>query len=430
MQVDGIPKGLSFLEFATKRIVSNQNSISRAPYQVLLLVSQKYNFRMHLKRTSDYGRLVDNCTRWTGLMGYLQRKEVDFASQSFVYALKRMPVMDSGFSATKYRHFFVFRHPDYHFNMKNPFLRPLDDIVWSVILLVSSVTVFALFLIKRTEDSEMYNANESFAMSVLNIVGIFALQGLCSDIWTSLRARFILLLMLMLSFISYQFYSGAIVGSLLAPPPRTITTLAKITESRMKIILEETQSNHVVFKFSFGADLMELYEKRVKGQEIYVSMEDGLKMMREGPNVFLTNVDESYDYIRRLFTHEEREHLQEIAYFSQETTMAALYIPIQKHSPFGEIIRVGVIRLSEIGIKPYVVKKWELKLPKSDGSKNILKKIDIDRTVSVFYLLIIGQLTSFVVLFLETFLKRICKCFVSLGIFYVNLLLRNCHKKS
>lgn len=107
-QMSSVPKGISFLEFATNRIISNRDSIARAPYQVLALISQKYNFRMHLKRTSEYGRLIDNGTRWTGLMGFLQRKDADFAAQSFVFALKRIPVIDSGFSATKYRHFFVF----------------------------------------------------------------------------------------------------------------------------------------------------------------------------------------------------------------------------------------------------------------------------------------------------------------------------------
>lgn len=363
---------------------------------------------MHLKRTPEYGRLVDNKTRWTGLMGYIQRKDVDFASQSFVFALARMPVMDSGFSATKYRHFFVFRHPDYHSNMKNPFLRPMDDIVWIVIFLLSALTVFALFFIKKSERDEYYEDMESLIISALNVVGILAVQGLCLDIWSSLRAKMILMLSLLFSFILYQLYSGAIVGSLLAPSPRTITSIEKLTESGMKIVLEETASNRVIFKSSFGKDLMELYEKRVRGKEIFVSIADGLKLVRDTRIVFLTNVDESYGQIKRLFSPAKQEELQEIPFFPQQTTRATLYIPVQKHSPFSEIIRVGVLRLAEIGIKPYVVKQWELKLPKSDANLNVLKIIDIEHTRSAFYLLLMGQLTCLVIAFLESFMTRIC----------------------
>ncbi|XP_063706305.1 uncharacterized protein LOC134835358 [Culicoides brevitarsis] len=414
-----VPKGVTFLEFATKRIISNANSLSRAPYQVLLLISQKYNFRMHLKRTTQYGKLVDNNTRWTGLMGYLQRKEVDFASQSFVFALKRMPVIDSGFSATKYRHFFVFRHPDTHVNMKNPFLRPLDDVIWLGIFLVSVVTVFALVMIKNKEQ-EFMKMKEALVISVLNVIGILALQGLCSDIWSSMRAKMILMLSLIFSFILYQLYSGAIVGSLLAPSPRTITTIEKLTESGMKIVMEETASNRVIFGVSFGKDLKDLYENRVKDKEIYVSMTEGLKMMRDTRIVFLTNVDESYGLIKDLFSHAQQKELQEIPFFPQETTRAALYIPIQKKSPFSEVIRVGVLRLAEIGIKLHVVKQWELKLPKSDSNSNVLKIIDIEQTRSAFFLLLIGHLICMFLVFLERITMKIRHCLKRQRTFFID----------
>lgn len=165
---------------------------------------------------------------------------------------------------------------------------------------------------------------------MLIVIGVLALQGLYSKIWTSSHARIILLLMLSLSFVIYQFYSTSIVGSLLAPAPRTITTIEKLTETTLKIVMEDNPSNRVIFKVSYGSDLMDLYEKKVKEQEVFVSIENGIEMIRDGRHVFLTNIDESYAYIKQLFSHSEIEQLQEIAFFPQDKIRSTLYIPIQK----------------------------------------------------------------------------------------------------
>lgn len=70
---------------------------------------------------------------------------------------------------------------------------------------------------------------------------------------------------------------------------------------------------------------------------------------------------------------------------------------------------MGVLKLSETGIKLYVVKKWELKLQKSettDLSQSTLI-IDIKRTESIFYFLMMGELLSLVILFTETFIRKL-----------------------
>lgn len=387
-----MPKGISFMEFALKRVLSNELSVSRFPLQLVQLLSEKYNFRIRLKRVRAYGQLVKNSSNFNGLMGMIQRKEVDVSVTSLFYLKNRVDVAACGFDLLKYRQTFIFRHPSHDLKKRNVFLMPLTYEVWLTIVGVSICTTFILLFIKDKKN------NLNFLESLLNVVGMLTQQGIIFDKITSIKGRMVICLFLLLSFVCFQFYAASIVGSLLSPARRTITTTQKLADSHLKIVLEEHPASHSALKNLqdfFGVEY--IYEKKIKGNEQYLSVKEGLKKIKTGQYAFLTFIDDAFDDIKATLSDEEMQELQSIPLLVQDH-QSIMYMLLAKDSPFNEAIRVGNIQLKEVGLKAYHYEKWTAQL--SERSNKLTEKavVDLNRISSIFYMLMIGYVISLIIL--------------------------------
>lgn len=329
----------------------------------------------------------------------LERKEVDIGGPSLVFAKSRLHLVDSGLAIFKLRFFFLFRHPKYATTHRNLFLMPLDQKVWYTILCVSFVTIIVLFLLYLTEQRKR-NYDQNFetpvmllVISIINVIGLLSQQGLSSYRLDSFKARTVILIFLFLSFICLQFYSGSIVGSLLTPPKRSITTIKKLTDTNLKIVTEDHPGSRTIFKVASDLDLIEMYEKKIKGQEAYLSPTDGIKLIKKGSYAFLLYVDDNSEFIKSGLTHSELDELQEIPILHQDHR-ALLYMLLQKGSPFNEAIRVGNLFLIEVGIQAYHVKKWTSKMTNNVGNGFSFADVDFEQTSSIFYMLCFGYIMS------------------------------------
>lgn len=332
----------------------------------------------------------------------IQKKKVDLGAPSLVFAKSRINFVDSGLSVFKLRLFLLFRHPKYATTtQKNLFLMPLEEKVWWSIFVVSLVTIIVLmvlYLAEKRKDSNKKNINNPFVISIIiNVIALLAQQGLSYHNLKSFKSKIVIISFLFLSYICFQFYSASIVGSLLVPPIRSITSLKRLTDSNLKIVLEDHPGSHTIFAVSPDSDVAVLYEKKVKGKETFLTTTDGIKLVKQGKHAFLTYVDDISEIIKSTLTHSEVDELQEIPLFHQDHR-ALLYTLLQKRSPFSEAIRVGNLYLAEVGLQSYHMGKWTSKLTRDFTNSFNFADIDFKRTSSIFYMLCIGYLTSFMVL--------------------------------
>lgn len=116
-----------------------------------------------------------------------------------------------------------------------------------------------------------------------------------------------------------------------------------MAKSGLKITIEEHPSSYLIFKVLTDPDVLELFEKQIKGKELYLSVIDGLPKVKTGQYALLLYYDEVPDLIKRMLTHDEFEELQVILLIPQDIT-ALLALPYHKNSPFSEIVRVGILK--------------------------------------------------------------------------------------
>lgn len=394
------------MEFSTKQIISNQYAITRYTLQVSVLISEIYNFKPHIIRSDKFGGRVPNTTKWTGVVGMLQNRVVDLAAHNIAFTTVHLPILDTGFPIFKYRQFFIFRHPKFMSSKKSFFLEPLEMEVWWMIFFTSLCTFLVLFFLNIHEDEQRENSiTDALSISMINTVGLLCEQGLSSYDIKSIKGKIVIFLFLILSFLCFEFYSASIVGSLLAPEVRTITTIPKLTKSNLKIVLENDEVSGLIFREVTNPDVVELYENKIKGQEIYVSAEDGIKKVKEGRTALLIYVDYIERVLRTTLTHDELEELQSIPLMPQDFR-AFFAFPYQKDSPFSELFRVGVLKIIEVGLKEYHWNKWIYNFEKK-SNKNLFSYavVDSQQTAGIFYVLFGGYFVSLIILLGEILYK-------------------------
>lgn len=278
---------------------------------------------------------------------------------------------------------------------------PLSNNVWWTVFVISTITIAILASIYHHERFKHQDTNHIFSVSALTVFGIIGQQGCdTSGKFTSLQARIVLLFTLVMSFCCYQFYSASIVGSLLSPPIWTINSIKKLTESNLKIILENVGTSVLAFKLAPMEDVQNLYKKKVEGKEEFLSPEDGIKKVQKGGVAFFTIVDYTYYKMKRQFSYTELDDLQELPLYPEDHR-STLYLPIQKYSPFKEIFRIGNLKIHETGLYEYHFAKHTFKKPIGDFSKWRTAEVDFGSTCSILYFLLYGYLISIVVFIIE-----------------------------
>lgn len=60
--------------------------------------------------------------------------------------------------------------------------------------------------------------------------------------------RTMTVMIVLFTFMLYQFYSASIVSSLLMEPPKTITNFENLVKSKLKICIEDVSYNYDFFK--------------------------------------------------------------------------------------------------------------------------------------------------------------------------------------
>lgn len=371
-----------------------------------MLLSELYNFKIQVKKSITWGYPVHNQPgKWDGVVGMLQRHESDFGAVALTYMPGRHPIIDSGLSVQKFRQYIIFRHPRTTTGMKNVFLSPLSDMVWiflCLLLILTTICLYIFYLYEMTIESS------PFILSIITVIGIFANQGV-TGVFKSIQARIALLVSLLMSIICTQFYSASIVSSLLLPAPRTIKTLKDLAMSNdMDVIMEDIPTSRAAFRVSIDEDAILLYQKKISKCDQLFSIEEGVALVKRGNYAFFTYVDYAYDFMRRTFTYDELDDLQEVPFYPLDHR-SMLYMAVEKYSPFKELIRVGNQKFAETGLRSYVTKKFTSKPPVGNLNNQKFRNavVDLKAFSTILYMLAVGMLTSIFILVCEILIKKL-----------------------
>lgn len=376
----------------------------RCPNPIVNLFAEKCNFTVRWVRVDNWGYLLEDNVTFSGAVGMMQRREINMTSATMIYMPTRAKYIDSGLEGPiLVRQRFVFRHPHSGrgvSSMQNAFLRPLEQPVWASIAFTTIIGVLTFIILLRHERKLI--DLEGLSSVLLSIIGILAQQGFSEQIRTS-HFKLVVLTFLILSFFLLQFYSASIVGTLLTPFPKTIKTVKGLTNSDLKVILEDVPSATQIVRFQ-SPELYErkkLADKRLKKYSIPL----GLEQVRKGGSAFFVYIDQAREIIKRNFTPSEIDDLQEVDYVDQNFLLLT-YFAVLKFSPCKEVIRVANRRVIEVGLSEYWNTRYVSSRPFGTDSQLQIADVTLGRISTLIFLLFYGFVASFVILLIEILFAR------------------------
>lgn len=145
--------------YITNNYNPNFDTVHRLNFRTIGLVQDYFNFKLHVKRTHSWGYIQNAslATSFDGMVGMVQRSEVDFGCSPAWFRTERLQVVDYGSQTWAIRPIFLFRHPNTKGLGRNVFLEPFENSVWTV-LLISSIII--VLMMTNTVQQEKYTMGQ------------------------------------------------------------------------------------------------------------------------------------------------------------------------------------------------------------------------------------------------------------------------------
>ncbi|XP_052743924.1 glutamate receptor 1-like [Bicyclus anynana] len=287
--------------------------------------------------------------QWSGMINDLNTGRADLGTNC-VAVSDRLSVAVFTDSIAKFKVKFIFRQPPLAY-ISNIFTLPFSINVWIAIIfsiIISSITIciatkFEVFRI-GTDQSQL---DGSLGDAMLLSISALSQQG-CSKEPKNISGRIMLLVMFTALMALYAAYSANIVV-LLQAPSRAIKTLEQLAHSQMTLAALDVDYNHFVLK-NQKDPVRSLIHKKVeplKGKAQFYKLDEGVELLRQGHFALHAVVEAVYYRIEETFLETEKCDLMEVDFMNAPDP----FVPVYKHSPYLELLRVAFKRIHESGIQ-------------------------------------------------------------------------------
>ncbi|XP_071453249.1 ionotropic receptor 75a-like [Hetaerina americana] len=333
-------------------------------YIIVEHMSLDLNFKLILQQFDNWGYQTNGS--FDGLVGALQRQELDLGATGMLFKEDRLLVMDYVGETYKFRASILFRQPSLA-SITNIFLLPFSTGVWLCALLMLAITVVALTLEMKVEGKYQRKKRRGkrrksksrkdaihFGEVVMMVVGAACQQGFDSPP-SSLSARTTFLALWLASLFLFTSYAANVVA-LLQTPSHLVQSLADLLKAPLEVGIEDAIYNHVYFRETTDPLTRELYHKKIEPnhERAYYNAIDGMGKVKKGLFAFQVEHAIGYKIISETFTEEEKCGLGNV----QLLRMPTLGLPIVRDSPYKEILSQKLRHLREVGVLDRTWKQW------------------------------------------------------------------------
>nr|AXY83450.1 putative ionotropic receptor 64a [Conopomorpha sinensis] len=410
--VTGNIKGETFRHYLEISKEVKTDSINKLKFYTLLkYLRDIYHFRYDLLRTNTWGYPTNGS--FNGMVGALQRKEVDIGCSPIFLWPQRAKVIDYTVQTWNSKQCFIFRHPKLVGAFYTLFTGPLSGKVWCTTAATLAVTwTFLGFLLKvkalLLPGDEL---DSSSGMAFLSVWSAICQQGVAVN-RHSTTINIVIINTFLFSLFIYQYYNAIVVSSLLREPPKNIRTLEDLTNSHLRAGLEDYPFNIDFLKRTTNPTALRLYHEKIitpKATNIY-NLNEGMRLVKQGDFAFHVDTTTGYHYMRKYFTESEICEAQEVFLFPPMNFVNA----VQKGSPYRELITYGFRRMFESGLFTRIKNVWDEARPACVRTPDSsVFNVSMYEASTPFLILAVGMLLAFLALFGEIlFYNRTRKNFI------------------
>lgn len=254
-----------------------------------------------------------------GLLGVLARNEADVAGSGIFNRLNRFDEFDTIHQSWTFEAKFIFRvDPDAVAIDPAIFLAPFDYAVWGCLVLITTFIILFTRLVCKIEKRVPELQETAQRVGAVNLIGSYCQQGI-DPTPNLITYRTIVLFVLILSSLLYNYYTSSIVGALLSSPIEGPSTLKEIIDSPMMIMFEDIGYNKIMIHEGKTELIREMVAKKVRPRGVndsvplYPAIEQSIPFLKRGGIALHCEATEAYRDIAKNFDGNEICDLRTVA---------------------------------------------------------------------------------------------------------------------
>ncbi|XP_069698811.1 uncharacterized protein [Periplaneta americana] len=391
------------------------DTIQKVNYNLFYIVADMINASVDMKVLDTWGYNVNGS--WDGLVGYLERGEVDIGASPLFVTKSRLLVLTYTFAATPAKFAFLFRQPPLSF-VNNVFALPFSGSVWlasMALMVVMCVTLrFALrweycqrafYPFNPDDPLSKYQRTVTWSDMMLLCAGSISEQGIEHEA-RAISGRIITILLLVAIIFLYTSYSACIVA-LLQSSTSSIRSLHDLVQSGLSLGAHDIIYNRYYFQEVNDPDPVRraVCAKLTPqgGPDHFMTLEEGVGRVRKGQFAFHMELGMGYKIIWDTFLEAEKCNLQSIVYLIE---IPYPHIAMSKKTPYKEVVRVSYRKLHEVGLQVRENLRFYHGKPKCENSGSNFMSVGIVDFYPALLVVTYGVLLSITVLMLEIFVHK------------------------
>ncbi|PZC86346.1 hypothetical protein B5X24_HaOG200843 [Helicoverpa armigera] len=351
---------------------------------------------------------------WNGMIGEINTGKAELCGMVTFMSLERLKILEYFTNPTPVTVKIVFRKPPLSYQ-NNLFLLPFTTGVWICLGAFVLIMIVVLYIntkwdIKKYEQFNEQNMDQTCLPPTWSDITIFVLsaisqQGSSNELKGTL-GRLVMFIVFLAFLFLYTSYSANIVA-LLQSTSNQIRTLSDLLNSKLELGVEDVPYNRYYFSPAQSASdpiKKAIYETKVapRGKPNFLTLEEGVKAMQKRPFAFNMNTGTGYRIVSALFQEHEKCGLHEIEYYQN----AKAWLCSGKNSPFGEMFKVGYIRIQEHGLTDRENRLAYAKKPVCSVMGSSFDSVNMVDFYPVCLMLLYGMILAFVLLVIEILAHR------------------------
>ncbi|XP_069681535.1 ionotropic receptor 75a-like [Periplaneta americana] len=328
---------------------------SKIHWPIYGYLAEQMNYSFEVTYQEDnYGWLINGS--FDGMMGYMQREEVEFPSTGIFIRKDRFAVTSYAADTFSLRATTIFRQPSLS-TVSNIFTLPFDSGVWMSCGVLCLAAVFILGLqiiwtVRQRVEKDMVNAEWSDVVTL--VLGAICQQGYHMTP-TSLGGRVTVFFLMLASLFLFTSYSANIVA-LLQTTSSAFKSIKDLTHSPMIIGVENQTYNRVYMKETTDPELREFYLRKVAplGEKIYRHATIGMADIKQTMHAFQVDTTAAYKIMSETYEEHEKCGLQEVDLFPAPVFTISTTRGSSLKEYFGQRVRW----YREVGLLDRLFKIW------------------------------------------------------------------------
>nr|ULA45346.1 chemosensory ionotropic receptor IR75q.1 [Agrotis segetum] len=359
-----------------------------------------------------WGYLIDGT--WNGMIGDIKNGRADLCGTVTYISIERMAILEYLTIPTPITAKFVFRQPPLSYQT-NLFILPFSTGVWMsagafVLILGAILYINTKWDNKKYEKYNKQKMDQTCLPPTWGDITIFVLsaisqQGSSNELKGTL-GRLVMFIVFLAFLFLYTSYSAYIVA-LLQSTSNRIRTLTDLLNSKLELGVEDVPYNRYYFSAAYSSKdpiKKAIFETKVapRGKPNFMSIEEGVKAMQKKPFAFNMNIGTGYRIVSAFFQEHEKCGLQEIDFIQNNKP----WLCSRKNSPFGEMFKIGYIRIQEHGLTDRENRLIYAKKPVCSVMGGSFDSVNMVDFYPVCLMLLYGMILAFILLGVEILVHR------------------------